>query len=72
MKEMIKNLCVLLVIGYIIYKIYKKFIAENDLLDFSELEDHGEYDLEAAAEDSLTDKIKRAAGKAFTRLDEEF
>ncbi len=65
MKETIKNLCVLLVIGYVAYKLYEKFIKKSDLLDFSDLEDQTEYDLEAEAEDSLAERISRAAGKLF-------
>lgn len=72
MKEFIKNLCVVLVVCYILYKLYKKFIVEEDLLDLSDFENNSEVDMEAVAEDSLSDKVKRAAGRAFTKLDEEF
>ena len=72
MKETIKNLCVLLVIAYALYKIYEKFFKGSDLLDMSEFEDSCEQDLEAIAEDSLSDRIKRAAGRTFSKFEDEF
>jgi hypothetical protein len=72
MRETIKNLCVLLVIGYALYKIYEKFFKGSDLLDMSEFEDNTDSDLEAIAEESLSDRIKRAAGRTFSKFEDEF
>ena len=65
MKETIKNLCVLLVVGYVFYKLYEKFIKQGDILNMEEFEDNTEVDFEAVAEESLSDKIRSAAGRAF-------
>ena len=65
MKETIKNLCVLLVVGYILYKLYEKFFGQTDLLNMDQFEDTVDVDLEAAAEESLADKVRSAAGRVF-------
>lgn len=65
MKKFLKVVLVLGIIGFIAYKAYQYFTKEPEYDEFDDNLDGAEFDIEAAAEESLADKIKNAAKKVI-------
>ncbi len=65
MKKFLKNIAILGVVIYAASKLYQKFMREPDYEEFDDDGVSEGFDLEAEEEESLADKIKKAAKSAL-------